>query len=45
MPLIRLPALLLMTTGVPLHERVPVSTAILIVAAVQAAALRPAVPQ
>ncbi|MCX7062651.1 MAG: hypothetical protein NTZ11_17395 [Gammaproteobacteria bacterium] len=45
MPLIRLPALLLMTTGVAPPERVPVSTEILIVAAVQAAALLPAVLQ
>ncbi len=48
MPLIRLPALLLKTTGVPLHERVPVSAEVLIAAAVMAvmaAALRAAVLQ
>lgn len=45
MPLIRLPALLPMTTGGPLPERVPVSAPVLIVTAVLAAALRPTVLQ
>ena len=44
-PLIRLPELLPMTTVVPLPERVPVSASMLIVTAVMAAALRPAVLQ
>lgn len=45
MPLIRLPALLPMTTGVPLLERVLASAQVLTVAAVMAAALRAAVLQ